>query len=169
MMVLVFSDQSQEEIDMKEGGPFLTAALFCERVLQEKDGVLSAIRIIDRLTHTRTGPDAPDAMPAFQVQISILTAFKSGDVKGKQELIIKGTSPSGKALPVISVPLLFEGGERGTNVNIGYAFQAEEEGLYWFDVTLNGTIYTRIPLRIIYQKIQTTMGTTQPLPQNPLH
>lgn len=28
-------------------GPFLQMAVFCERLLEEKDGVLSAIRIID--------------------------------------------------------------------------------------------------------------------------
>ena len=163
IMVLVFSDQPQEEVKMKASGPFLTAALFCERVLQEKDGVLSAIRIIDRLTHTITGPDAPDEMPSFQVQISILISFKSGDAKGRQELTVTPSSPSGKTLPGLSVPILFEGDERGANVNIGYAFKAEEEGLYWFGVILNGKEFTRIPLRIIYQKMQTTMGTTQPL------
>ena len=42
-MILIFSDKSQEEINMEIGGPFLIAALFCEKVLHEKDGVLSLI------------------------------------------------------------------------------------------------------------------------------
>jgi hypothetical protein len=33
-------------------------ALICERVLQESDGGLSIIRVIDRFTHTITGVDA---------------------------------------------------------------------------------------------------------------
>ena len=37
-------------------GPYLSAALLCEKVLEEKDGVKSAIRIIDRVTRTVTGP-----------------------------------------------------------------------------------------------------------------
>ena len=31
-------------------GPFITCACLCEKVLQEKDGILSAVRIIDRMT-----------------------------------------------------------------------------------------------------------------------
>lgn len=158
-------DQSQKETGMNNniGGPFLAAAFFCERVLQEKDGVLSAIRIIDRFIHTITGADAPDKMPPFNIQISILIAFKSGDAKGKQELKINPITPSGKTLPGISLPVLFEGIGRGNNINIGYAFEAQEEGLYWFDITLNNVLITKIPLSVIYQKMQTTTGTTQPL------
>ena len=96
----------------KIGGPFLASALFCERVLQEKDGVLSVIRIIDRFTHTAAGPDAPDKMPPFKIQISILIAFKSGDFKGKREVKIKPNTPSGKTLPSVSVPILLEGNEK---------------------------------------------------------
>jgi hypothetical protein len=36
---------------MDAGGPYLNAALLCEKVLQERDGVLSIIRIIDRAQH----------------------------------------------------------------------------------------------------------------------
>jgi len=43
-------------------GPYLQAALLCERVMQEKDGVLSVIRIIDRVIHTAMGPETPDTM-----------------------------------------------------------------------------------------------------------
>jgi hypothetical protein len=132
-------------------------------VLQEKDGVLSAIRIIDRFIHTITGADAPDKMPPFKVKMSILISFKSGDAKGKQELMINPITPSGPALPGFSIPIFFEGADRGNNVNIVYAFDATEEGLYWFDVTLNGKSFTKMPLRIIYQKMQTTSGTVQPL------
>ena len=41
---------------MNGDGPFLQSALICEKVLQEQDGVLSAIRIIDRIYFV-IGPD----------------------------------------------------------------------------------------------------------------
>ena len=41
--------------DQDLGGPYLHAAHFCEKLLTEKDGVLSAIRIIDRITVTASG------------------------------------------------------------------------------------------------------------------
>lgn len=42
-----------KEPDLKrepDYGPYLNAAFLYERVLEQKDGVLSAIRIVDRLT-----------------------------------------------------------------------------------------------------------------------
>jgi hypothetical protein len=159
IMILILFDKSQEEINMKIGGPFLIAALFCEKVLHEKDGVLSLIRVVDRFTHTNT----PDKMPAFPIQISILLGLRSGDIKGKQEVVINPITPSGKTLPKTSLPVLFEGADQGANLNITYAFVAEEEGLYWFDIILNGNSITKMPLRITYQKTQTAGGTDQPL------
>ena len=32
---------------------------------------------------------------------------------------------------------------------------AEQEGLYWFDVLLDDTLLTRIPFRVIYQRMTT--------------
>jgi hypothetical protein len=147
----------------KIGGPFLMAAVFCERVLQEKDGVLSPIRIVDQFTHTVAGPDAPDKMPPFTIKVSILIAFKSGDFKGKQDVKITPVAPSGQVLPGISVPILLEGADKGANVNITYVFDAQEEGLYWFNVTLNGKLITRMPLRTIYQKMLTKRSTAEHL------
>ena len=41
---------------MATEGPNVVAAVFCEKVLQEKDGVLSAIRIVDRFTVSVEAP-----------------------------------------------------------------------------------------------------------------
>ncbi len=39
-----------EPSEQPQGGPYLQAAFFCERLLEEADGVLSAIRIVDTVT-----------------------------------------------------------------------------------------------------------------------
>lgn len=145
------------------GGPFIQLAVFCEKVLHEKDGVLSAIRIIDRFIHSTTAEGAPDLMPPINIGMFILVGFKSGDAKGKWELKVRPIAPSGQELPGFTGPILFEGDERGANVVIQYSLAAKEEGLYWFDVMLNDKLLTRMPLRIIYQKTQLTMTTAQPV------
>jgi len=142
-------------------GPFLQAALFCDKVLQEQDGTLSAIRIIDRVLQTYQGPEITEGMPSVKINISVLVALKSGDFRGKKELKITPKSPSGLIMPGFSGPLLFEGDERGVNVILMYSFDTKEEGLYWFDVQLDDELLTRMPLRIIYQKIQVTLSATQ--------
>jgi hypothetical protein len=136
------------------GGPFLQTAVFCEKVLAEKDGVLSAIRIIDQFTLSTSIEGAPSQMPEINITASILISFKSGDVKGKWELKVKPVSPGGKELPGFNGPLMFEGGHRGANVVIQYVLSAKEEGTYWFDVMLNDKSITKMPLKIIYTKAQ---------------
>jgi hypothetical protein len=150
------------------GGPFLQMAVFCEKVLQEQDGVLSAIRIVDRyITQPIPGIEAPDLMPTIKIDVSIIIGLKPGNVTGKHELKIKPTSPSGKDLPGFSSPVLFEGEDQGANLILRYVFEANEEGIYWFDVSLDDNILTKMPLRTIYQKTKVISGTTQPVQQNP--
>jgi hypothetical protein len=44
-------------------GPYLAAAVFCEKVLQEKDSVYTLVRIVDRLIMHATGVNPPEKMP----------------------------------------------------------------------------------------------------------
>ena len=49
--------------DQEYTGPYLVAALFCEKVLSEKDGVISTMRIVDRITITVSGEAPPRKCP----------------------------------------------------------------------------------------------------------
>lgn len=144
------------------GGPYVAVAAFCDRVLEEKDGVLSAIRLVDRVTATLAGPGVPGTMPPIPVNLTLLIVLKSGAARGRHQLEIAPEAPSGLALSPVSVPVLFEGEERGVNVVLNVGFQATQEGLYWFSVRLEGQLLTRIPLRVVYQPIET--GSPTPLP-----
>ena len=165
LLLLLCQKHLWEKITMKEniGGPFLQAAFFCEKVLQEKDGVLSAIGIVDRFTHSTSAEGAPDIMPQFNIGVSILIGLKSGDVKGKWELKVNPIAPSGQELPGFVGPVLFEGEERGAAIVIQYGLSAKEEGIYWFNVMLNDELITKMPLRIIYEKTQVTSISVQPV------
>jgi hypothetical protein len=142
-----------------ERGPYLTAAMFCERVLHERDGVLTAIRIIDRIMQTATGPEPPDEMPPVPLQLTALIAFKSGEARGSMNLALTPEDPSGRRLGTFTQGVLFEGEDRGVNLVMAVNFVAELAGLYWFDLALDHEPVTRIPLRVVY----TT--TRQPGPQ----
>lgn len=161
VMLLVFSNRplvKEAEMSNGAGGPFIQVAAFCERVLQEQDGVLSAIRIIDRIIQTvqAAGTQAPDQMPQLKFDMFVVVCFKSGDFRGKKDVKIIPKSPSGQILQGFSAPMLFEGDERGVNVVLRYSLDIKEEGLYWFDVELDGEVVTKMPLRVIYQKLQMT-------------
>jgi hypothetical protein len=144
------------------GGPFLQMAVFCEKVLQEKDGVMSAIRIVDKFIIDMPSEDTETPQTIIpKIDINIMIALKSGDFKGKKHLKIKPISPSGQELPGFTGPILLEGGDHGAFVVVRYLFAGDQEGIYWFEVELDGEILTKMPMHIIYQKMAKTSTTSQ--------
>jgi len=136
------------------GGPYLQTACLCERVLEEKDGVLSAIRIVDRIgiqAQFAPGQPAP-AMPAIPVSLWVLISFKAGRARGSYSVRIEPRTPAGLKMPGPTVPVLLEGDDdRGVNLKLNLNFVAQEQGTYWFDVLFEDQLVTRMPLRVIYQ------------------
>ena len=137
-------------------GPHIQIAAFCEKVLRENDGAVSLIRIIDRFNISGRVPE----MPPNSISFTIFICFKAGFYRGKASLKVSPVSPTGKELPGLDFLVLFEGDdERGSIVQANMTMLINEEGLYWFDVSLLGVHVTRMPLRVVYQQI---LFATQP-------
>ncbi len=136
-----------------ESGPFIQAALICEKVLQEQDGAMSAIRIIDRIFFV-AGEDGQPLNP--RTPIMFLICLKSGEARANLPVEVRLEKPSGEQSQILQAHMLFEGEERGGNIVINAMFEADQQGLYWFDVLLDGTRITRMPLRAVFQPIPTT-------------
>src|SRR5438105_2728031 len=145
--------------------PYVQLAALCERVIEDKEGVLSLIRVIDRIIvqaaqlggQPGTGP--PAVMPAVPIQMWLVVAFKSGPARGTRRVGIALRSPAGMKIGNdISAPIFLEGDDRGHNLALQVNFTAPEEGLYWFDVAVDDRLVTRVPLRVVYQP----MSVTQP-------
>lgn len=131
-----------------KGGPYLTAAFICERLLLEQDGVTSAIRMIDRVFFITGG----DGEPLVSEQpFTLLIALKSGSARGSYGVRVRMEKPSGEEVPLLEAPVFFEGEERGANLVLQAALNPDGPGLYWFDVFFEEKRITRIPLRVIYQ------------------
>jgi hypothetical protein len=141
---------SDEELQ----GPWLQTAVFCDRVLHEKDDVISLIRIVDRFTVTAEGPEPPARMPAGgQLNVTGMLMFKSGFARGSYPVKIVGRTPNNRPTREIELPMFLEGEDRGVNLGFQMTIQNLEEGLYWFDVMVGDRVVTRMPLRVIYQRI----------------
>ena len=144
-----------------ERGPHLAAAVLCEKVLTEQDGVASLIRIVDRVTQTAIGPEAPFAMTTFQRELFLFVSFKSGSARGVKELTVRLTKPSGESPFAETLPVNFEGeDDRGANVIVQLLLEIDMVGLWWLDISLDGVHVTRLPLRIIYLR-QATRGSAR--------
>lgn len=134
-------------------GPYLAAALFCERVLEEKDGVLSIVRIIDRVIQSASGTSAPDRMPPLSYALTALILLKSGQAKGTFQVRVDMESPSGLVKPGPFMTALMEGEDRGQNLVMRMQMMFEEPGLYWFNVCIEDKVVTRMPFRVVYTRI----------------
>ncbi len=136
----------------------MAAALFCEKVLREVDGVLSVIRIVDRWTVT--GPT--EQMPVSVIQTNLVLIAKSGMHRGSSNISVSPVSPSGVKMPALSFPVLFEGDDdRGIGIAAAMGFPAQEPGVYWFEVSIDEQLITRIPLRVIYHRAGPTAATAK--------
>lgn len=154
-----------EQISAFDRGPFLQAALFCERILDEKDEVKSIIRIIDRMRVQASGPEAPDRMQPFQRELVTFLNFKSGDARGPVPIRVTLTRPSGltDGSPVWHGTVHFEGGTRGHSLTLRLRINFQEAGPYWFNVYVEERLATRMPFEVIY----TTMNMGSPSPPPP--
>ncbi len=62
-------------------------------------------------------------------------------------------------MPAMRVSINFEGDDdRGMVIHTPMAFPAQESGVYWFEVAVNGHTQTQVPLRVLYQSV----GGVQP-------
>ncbi len=131
--------------------PLLTAAFLCEQVLVEKDGVVTAVRIVDRLSidyHT----DQPD-IPAIPFQLTFLVMVKSGSLKGRWELSLRIRTPTDKIIDTVKHQVELKGEEQGANWILKLTMPVRGSGLYWFDVYAAEELLTSVPLRITLTRL----------------
>ncbi len=138
---------------MPDTGPFLKAALFCDSVIEGKDGVLSLVRVVDRLSVTAAGADAPVDMPAMDHTLTLVLMLISGTARGSSDVGVSVEQPGGIRRQVWNATVLMEGEDRGANVVAQIHMKFELEGLYWFHVQLDGEHLTSLPFRMIYQRV----------------
>ena len=124
----------------------------CERVLQERDGVLSFIRVIDRVTHTvpfdRSSPEEE-----FTYTVFVAATWISGDAKGRHEVSFTLERHDGLVTdfgPTFDIH--FEGANRGPGVVFQSELTLKHEGLHWLAVRLDKETQTFMPLEVLYQR-----------------
>jgi hypothetical protein len=145
-------------------GPFVSLAFLCERVLEEKDGVLSFIRMIDTLTHVAPPGQTPLQIP---VDATLVVGFRSGASIGERDVRMRivGIGDSSEVASSQSIPLGFAGGLSGPTIVINLAGSTfvPTPGDYWIEVYLADSLVTKVALRVNLAEAPTPM---QPLPKS---
>jgi hypothetical protein len=132
--------------------PQVAAAFLCERILQEKDNVVSAIRIVDTFMIRKPPESAltPQMIPV--VALTLMVSFKAVGAKGEYVLKLILHDASGKPLVSAlqaepSFPMKFSGErkEEGVNVFANFQLPAQTLGSFYFDVLVDGEVVTKVP------------------------
>lgn len=124
--------------------PYIMAALICEKVLRE-DTIPSLIRIVDSVRLPEGG--RPPLGSVFELPLTITIMFKRGEAGSRVNFEISWILPSKQKILAARSSLVLQGPpQAGGNLNMPVRLQWGGEGLYWFDVSLNGRTVTRIPL-----------------------
>jgi hypothetical protein len=144
----------------KFGGPFLAAAVFCESILEDAGGKMSAIGIVDG-TNFFLQPETPADVPSEAQPIifmgNIVIILRSGDSPGKHKLRLIMEQPDGKRKKAMEKEIeLSDRPNGGINIKTGITLQIQLAGLYWIDVILDNKRITRMPFNITIQRLPST-------------
>lgn len=138
-------------LEMEKQRPYITAAMLCEKVLEEKNGSLSIIHVADRLGYRAISLPPGMEVPANTrplAELSGLISLKSGPLQGDFKLTLVVERPDGKRNEAFSHSVKLTGNDQGQNIILNLAIAIELDGLYWFDVIFDGDLLTRIPLTV---------------------
>jgi hypothetical protein len=137
--------------------PFLAAAIFCEKILEEKDGTISAIRIANRIQFTPKGPGISLETHPADINIMALISFRVNAMKGKHDFKFNSNSSILVEPLNLNAETLIDAVEGGVqNIMLDLSFSVKREGVIWFDVLLDEELITRMPLRIQLKETQIT-------------
>lgn len=134
------------------GGPYLLAALICQRAQQDQYGSFSIINVLEQLIVGTEDPKAPEKMPTFRFQAALVVQLASGRIAGPRTLSVTLIEPSGGSRETFSQEVELKGEDHRVTVVSNLSLDATEDGLYWFNIALDGRLLTRVPLRIVYQR-----------------
>jgi hypothetical protein len=122
-------------------GPFVRAALLCERVLCESSGVLSAIRIVHE------GPLVEDGAA---IELVLLLMLVRGEAPvGRHAAALRIRAPSGEVVGRKAIAFTLDDGgpEQASSLVIDVRFAPRLAGVYWFQVTWgdDARMLTQVP------------------------
>lgn len=146
-----------------QDGPHLTCFAVCEKVLEEKDGTKSAIRMVNRLTRRVAGENVPKEMAAFEHRFDVLVSLKRG-IRGKEKCSyeIRIQNASGEQVRAASGTIRFDGGPgKGVDLRANLLMIFDREGTYWLELYIDEVLMSRQPIAVHYL-IQEAPGPIPP-------
>jgi hypothetical protein len=130
-------------------GPYVIAAAFCDEALQEKDGTISLIRVVDKLTAYGTA----EQMPPLTASLAFVLMLRAGTATGRSfTASLSLERPGGQAFGGTEAPVLFADAPNSpANLIVKLQLGIASPGLHWMAVLLDGEPLARTPLMVEYE------------------
>lgn len=145
--------------------PHLRVGALCEKVIEDKENILSLICLIDRLVLTAQGIGVPEEMPPTVARLSAVMSWVGGLGNHEAKVRIHGGPEDTTIAETPTLPFLLDALDRVHNIIVNLTLELKQQGLYWVEFLLNGKVKSRIPLRIVYHRIEMPTPRTRPSPQ----
>ena len=130
-------------------GPFVSMAVFCERLDRQPDGTVDVLGVVDGVLLSPEGDqggDAFDGASAPVVRLLGLVSIRAGEARGRHTLSLRAHFPDGELGATLARPIELTDQAPGATIGFPFELEARDTGTYWFDVAYDDTLLTRIPL-----------------------
>lgn len=144
---------------MAEHDVYLTMAAFVQATVEEVDGTYSLLHVFDRL---EVSPAQSPTGQSPTVAVVLVLCFRSDDAQNTRTVLVTPTSPSGERLGTVPAPLTLRPPALAEKLVVTVRLPLEEEGKYWFDVSVEASTLARLPLLVTKRPESTTTGTPSP-------
>ncbi|MEW6142093.1 MAG: hypothetical protein AB1597_02910 [Chloroflexota bacterium] len=135
--------------------PFLKFGLICEKVLVEKDNVLTIVRIIDRFEIMAEGQNPPEDMPPTRILTTFTMAWVGG--LGSHSAAFSVITPTGEVRKSRrNFPFHLDTLTQTHSIVTGARVNLSTAGTYWLEFLLNDVPKGRIPFLVVYKRQQTS-------------
>jgi hypothetical protein len=133
-------------------GPYVVAALLCEKVEPKPDGSLDLRGIVDGVVVTpETGHDDPPGVrPAATLHLTAIVSVRAGEVRGAHTLALEGRFPSGARGLSVTRRVELSDEVPGASLVQPLELPVHEPGTYCFIATFDGQPLTRFDLHVRY-------------------
>ena len=136
-----------------------TSAFFCDRLLREHDGNISAIRVVDLFSVQVPEEMARPFTPRLETHLVII--FRA-EVEGEFVATIRATDPSGRTqesefrIALSGVPGMYV-----YTAVIDLFINGALEGTNWYDILIDGRLLNRLPLHIRHVRVPASQELRQ--------
>jgi hypothetical protein len=126
-------------------GPYVATAVFCTRIDRQADGSIDIIGVVESVN--LASPFSPP-LTNNSLMMTAVVSVRGGTLRGAFPLAIRGHYPDGTPGTTLSQLVEFTDAQPTATMALPIQIAIGDLGVYWFDVTLNQQLLTRIALDV---------------------